>query len=184
MTKQTLSYQLFETPVGQTGVVWSSAGNPKILKIYLPEKGLLKSIRSEFPDAVAGEPRAAMKIRDLVMKWFEGTDWRFGSNRLTQGCCYEFQKKVLTGTALVKRGKVITYGRLAEKIGDRGAARAVGTALGRNPFPLVIPCHRVVRADGSLGGFGGGLPMKRRLLEMEGVQFDRRGRVKPDYICR
>lgn len=182
--KPTLFYQLFETPVGQTGIVWSSAAKPKILRIYLPEKGLLKSIRSEFPDAVAEGSRTAAEIRSLIMKWFEGTDWKFGSDRLTQGCCYEFQKKVLTGTAAVRRGKVTTYGRLAEKIGDRGAARAVGTALGRNPFPLVIPCHRVVRADGSLGGFGGGLPMKRKLLEMEGVQFDRCGRVKPDCICR
>jgi O-6-methylguanine DNA methyltransferase len=62
------------------------------------------------------------------------------------------------------------------------AARAVGTALARNPFPLIIPCHRVVRSDGMLGGFGGGLKMKKALLEMEGVAFDRSGRVQKAHL--
>jgi methylated-DNA-[protein]-cysteine S-methyltransferase len=60
------------------------------------------------------------------------------------------------------------------------AARAVGTALARNPFPVIIPCHRAIRGDGTLGGFGGGLKMKRALLEMEGVRFDRYGKVMDD----
>jgi methylated-DNA-[protein]-cysteine S-methyltransferase len=61
-----------------------------------------------------------------------------------------------------------------------GAARAVGTALARNPFPIIIPCHRTVRSNGDLGGFGGGLKMKRELLELEGVQFSTTGRVLTD----
>jgi methylated-DNA-[protein]-cysteine S-methyltransferase len=72
---------------------------------------------------------------------------------------------------------VTTYGRLAAHVGRPGGARAVGRALAGNPFPLVVPCHRAVRADGSPGGYQGGVPMKRALLEAEGVAFDRRGRA-------
>ena len=76
----------------------------------------------------------------------------------------------------------MTYGGLAARMGVPGGARAVGNAMAGNPFPLVVPCHRVIRGDGSLGGFGGGLKMKRALLEMEGVRFDSRGRVLPEHV--
>ncbi len=174
-------YKIVQTPVGKTGIVWSRGDHPKIAYIFLPEGRLLQSIKKLFPDSVeTGE--GFRDISDAVLAWFKGKDCRFSSSLLDRNACYEFQKKVLVETAAVRRGKVITYGRLAGKIAAPNAARAVGTALGRNPFPLLIPCHRVVRSDGSLGGFGGGLPMKRKLLEMEGVEFDKRGRVKPDYI--
>ena len=76
----------------------------------------------------------------------------------------------------IPKGKVSTYGRLAEKSGASKGARAVGNALATNPYPLIIPCHRVIRSDGSLGGFGGGLKMKKELLLMEGITFDAKGR--------
>jgi methylated-DNA-[protein]-cysteine S-methyltransferase len=84
----------------------------------------------------------------------------------------------------IPRGRVMSYGGLAGRIGHPRAARAVGTALARNPFPLIIPCHRTIQADGTLGGFGGGLKMKRALLEMEGVAFDRAGRVQSSFFYR
>jgi len=77
----------------------------------------------------------------------------------------------------IPRGWVSTYGRIAGKLGNAGAARAVGTALSRNPFPLIVPCHRAVRSDGSLGGYAGGIAMKKRLLELEGIESDGYGRV-------
>lgn len=77
----------------------------------------------------------------------------------------------------IPRGRVSTYGRIAMKLTHPGAARAVGTALAKNPFPLIIPCHRAVKSDGKLGGYAGGLDMKKRLLEMEGIQFDQFDRV-------
>jgi methylated-DNA-[protein]-cysteine S-methyltransferase len=82
----------------------------------------------------------------------------------------------------IPRGYVSSYSALAAHIGKPKAARAAGTALARNPFPIIIPCHRTVRTDGSLGGFGGGLPMKRALLEMEGVAFDGLGHVKKEFF--
>ena len=67
-------------------------------------------------------------------------------------------------------------------MGIPGGARAVGMALASNPFPLVIPCHRVIRTDGSLGGFGGGLKMKKKLLGIEGVAFNEKGKVLPQFL--
>lgn len=80
----------------------------------------------------------------------------------------QFQKKVLNRVAKIPFGRTATYGEIARAVGMPGAARAVGTANARNPLPLVIPCHRVVAANG-LGGYGGGLKMKTRLLKIEGA---------------
>jgi methylated-DNA-[protein]-cysteine S-methyltransferase len=97
-----------------------------------------------------------------------------------------FQHRVYEGLALVPRGSVTTYGALASQIGC-GSAQAVGQALRRNPFAPEVPCHRVVRADGSLGGFFGksttaALQRKRQLLEAEGVCFDSTNRVERCFI--
>jgi methylated-DNA-[protein]-cysteine S-methyltransferase len=83
----------------------------------------------------------------------------------------EFTGRVLTELRNVPFGQVTSYGRLAKKIGSGNAARAVGQALGRNPIPIIIPCHRVIREDGSIGGFSMGLNVKRRLLSLEGVRL-------------
>lgn len=81
-----------------------------------------------------------------------------------------FQQRVWQGLLQIPKGEVWSYGELAEFIGSpKGAARAVGTACGRNPIALFIPCHRIVRQNGGLGGFGWGLPMKRHLLKNEGI---------------
>ncbi len=75
--------------------------------------------------------------------------------------------------AKIPFGRISSYGRIGRRLGYPMAGRAVGQALGRNPFPIVIPCHRVVRGDGTLGGFGMGLGLKARLLALEGVSLDR-----------
>jgi methylated-DNA-[protein]-cysteine S-methyltransferase len=82
-----------------------------------------------------------------------------------------FQAAVLRELALVPYGQTDTYGGLAARVGRPRAARAVGTAMNRNPLPIVLPCHRVVGANGSLTGYGGGLDVKRALLELEGATF-------------
>ncbi|GAA0904002.1 methylated-DNA--[protein]-cysteine S-methyltransferase [Streptomyces thermoalcalitolerans] len=81
-----------------------------------------------------------------------------------------FNRQVLRElAATVPYGTVVGYGELAERVGQPGAAQAVGAAMGSNPLPVVVPCHRVVESDGGIGGFGGGLETKRRLLALEGV---------------
>jgi len=82
-----------------------------------------------------------------------------------------FQKRVLEETQKIERGHVLTYGDLALRVGLPGAAQAVGQALGQNPLPIVIPCHRVIAAQGNLGGFTGGLAAKIELLTLEGVDL-------------
>jgi methylated-DNA-[protein]-cysteine S-methyltransferase len=109
--------------------------------------------------------------------FFNGEAVRFPLAGVRLGNCSAFQRRVLLAEYTVPRGKVTTYGLLAEHLGQPRAARAVGTALARNPFPIVIPCHRAIRSDGTLGGFQGGVEMKRALLEMEGVAFRDAGHV-------
>ena len=96
--------------------------------------------------------------------------------------CSEFQQRVLLAVHKIPRGWVSTYGRIARSLGIPGGARAVGRALSRNPFPIIIPCHRAIRANGELGGFRGGLKMKQALLELEGVEFSQTGKVLTDRI--
>jgi methylated-DNA-[protein]-cysteine S-methyltransferase len=79
----------------------------------------------------------------------------------------KFQQKVWRVLTKIPRGETRSYGWVAKKAGKPGASRAVGTACGANPIPVIVPCHRVIAGDGTLGGFGGGLPMKRRLLALE-----------------
>jgi methylated-DNA-[protein]-cysteine S-methyltransferase len=78
-----------------------------------------------------------------------------------------FDHRVWDAVAAIPYGETVTYGEIARAIGNPNGARAVGTANGRNPIPIIIPCHRVVAACGRLGGYGGGLPLKRRLLDLE-----------------
>ena len=96
----------------------------------------------------------------------------------------EFDRAVYAIARTVPPGEVLTYGAVARRLGRPGAAQAVGRALGRNPVPLVVPCHRIVAADGRLGGFSaaGGVVTKRRLLEIEGAPIDRPlfGTVEPE----
>jgi len=96
-----------------------------------------------------------------------------------------FQRQVYQRLLAVEYGHVISYGELARAVGGPGLARAVGQAVGANPIPIVIPCHRVVGAGGRLTGFGGGLPAKIALLRLEGVDVDGNrptSRVRPNVI--
>jgi methylated-DNA-[protein]-cysteine S-methyltransferase len=82
-----------------------------------------------------------------------------------------FTRSVLEVTNHIPYGQVVTYGRVAEGIGQAGASRAVGNALGRNPVPIVVPCHRVIKSDGAMGWYTGGPHLKHKLLDIEGVHF-------------
>ena len=97
----------------------------------------------------------------------------------------DFQNEVYTQLMAVQYGHVVTYGDLARQVGRPELARAVGQAVGANPVPIIIPCHRVVAADGKLGGFSGGLPNKVSLLRVEGIEVDGAkptSRVHPEVL--
>jgi methylated-DNA-[protein]-cysteine S-methyltransferase len=110
-------------------------------------------------------------------RFLEGEAVAFDLGIVALEQCSEFQARVLQAEYGIPRGWVSTYGRIAAHLGIPRGARAVGGALARNPFPIIIPCHRAVRSDGRLGGFQGGLEMKRALLELEGVEISWTGRV-------
>ena len=109
---------------------------------------------------------AATQLREYLAGRRTGFDLQVDLSSVTP-----FRRAVLTECARIPRGQIATYGELAKRVGRPTAFRAVGNAMHTNPIPIVIPCHRVVGANGSLTGFGGGLDVKRRLLELEGVMF-------------
>ena len=183
MNEKTFSYQLLSSAFGTVGVVWKQDQTgipPMIVRIFLPREGLKmeKQIDECYPGASSGSHPLIDPVMDRLSRYLSGEAVEFSPGRLDLSLCGAFQQKVLQADFQIPRGKVTPYGGLACRLSAPRAARAVGTALARNPFPLIIPCHRVVRSDGMLGGFGGGLKMKKALLEMEGVSFDRSGRVQ------
>lgn len=120
---------------------------------------------------------------DLLGRYLDGEAVDFDDIALDLEGSTEFQRKVWERLREIPRGRVVSYGDLAEEMaGGPDAARAVGGAVGSNPLPIVIPCHRVVRSDGGLGGFGGGLPRKVALLRLEGVDVE--GVVEGDEAGR
>ena len=166
---------LIDTPFGQAGIAWTK-GDPAsmIIRIYLP--GELPDAPS--PDVSPSGPEARIERLALqIRRFLSGENVDFSLEEFALRGMSLFQQKVLSMCRQIPRGKVCTYGGLAGRLLIPKAARAVGTALARNPFPLVIPCHRVVRMDGNPGNFGGGRSMKKDLLLIEGIHFDVRGRV-------
>ena len=113
--------------------------------------------------------READPIVAQLKLYFAGERVRFDDLPLDLRGCTEFERRVYKATRSIPFGKVASYGQIAKAIGQPGAARAVGQALGNNPVAIMIPCHRVIASDGSLGGFTGGLHWKKKLLRHEGV---------------
>jgi methylated-DNA-[protein]-cysteine S-methyltransferase len=130
--------------------------------------------------AASSAPACVLALAADVARLLAGDDVAFDLGLLALEDCSPFQRRVLLAESRVKRGWVTTYGRLATHLEAPRAARAVGGALARNPFPLIIPCHRAIRADGQLGGFRGGLAMKRALLAFEGQAVGLDGRVRTE----
>ena len=116
-------------------------------------------------------------IAIAIKGFLEGEEIEFSLDVADLSLCSEFQQLVLRAEHRIPRGSISTYQFIAKYLGKRNAARAVGNALANNPFPLIVPCHRAIRSDRNLGGYQGGLEMKRALLEKEGIAFDDTGRV-------
>ena len=175
--KGVFSFVYLTTNFGRIVTVWHSTGN-RIVRIFLPKQ--YSMFRSSVFHRLGVErsplPAVAEQCRHIVAL-LHGEDVTFDLAVFDWSVTSRFQQCVLFMEKKIPRGMVSTYSRIALKIGNPSAARAVGNALARNPFPLVIPCHRAIRNDGSLGGYAGGIDMKKKLLLFEGLQIDRRGRV-------
>ncbi len=167
---------------GPVFLAWMEmATGPKVRHITLPG-----STRAGEAIDVAPAPARDLQIAALagnIRAALAGEAVTFSTDLLDLARLPQFQQRVLLAEHAIPRGCVSTYGRIARHLGLPGGARAVGNALARNPFPIVIPCHRALRSDGSIGGFQGGSDMKRQLLAWEGARFTAAGRVRLERVC-
>jgi len=134
-------------------------------------------VGTSFSDSVPRSCAETDEVADQIEAFLYGSDIQFQLDSIRLEICSEFQQNVLRAEYGIPRGFVSTYQRIAGHLGKPSGARAVGTALANNPFPVIIPCHRAIRTDRTLGGYQGGIKMKRALLEMEGFDFDDAGRI-------
>lgn len=164
------------------GIVYRTNGaSAKAVNLFLPrsKRETQSIIKVLFPQALKSDGDEVSELRERIQNFFLGDPTPIPLSLVDTSICKPFQLSVLKEEHVVPRGKTSSYGRIANHLNSR-AVRAVGGALARNPFPIVVPCHRAIRSDRTLGGYQGGLEMKRQILSMEGVEFDSRGRVLPE----
>ncbi len=159
-------YTTIAGPIGRIYVGFTSIGVSSIVPTPSEEEFLAAHERRVGRPAYRGE--LPSKLETMLLKTFESG--KRGQLPVDLRPLTPFQQEVLEITSTIPPGEVRPYGWVAREMGNDGAVRAVGTALGRNPVPIAIPCHRVVRADGSIGNYAFGADMKHRLLEHEGMR--------------
>ena len=157
------------TPVGRLFVGTTDRGVCDLTFGQSSERRYRERLLCRSPEVWRDDAGLAAVVEEL-MAYFAGELTRF-SLRVDLRQVTPFTARVLRETRKIRFGRVTSYGELAARIGSRGASRAVGGALGRNPVPIIVPCHRVLARGGGLGGFTGGLATKRVLLGLEGHHF-------------
>ena len=160
-----LTSATIQTPVGELAAAFSPAG---LLRIELPQDGIpaIELLERRFPGLTRREDSSdAEALRSRLGEYFDGRRREFDLALDLRGTPYRM--RVWEEMRRIPYGSTVGYGELAGRVG--GHARAVGAAGACNPIPIIVPCHRVVAADGGLRGYGGGLPMKRFLLSLEGA---------------
>jgi methylated-DNA-[protein]-cysteine S-methyltransferase len=167
--QKVVKYVIFETKWGYFGLGGTESA---LCRTYLPEpepKRIESRLLKNLPDARFD--KAFFKVlQQQITAYFEGSFVNFSPDIPVGLDGFRgFSRKVLTACRSIKFGRTISYSGLAQKAGRPSASRAVGNALSKNPLPLIIPCHRVLRADGKMGGFSapGGISVKKRMLALE-----------------
>jgi len=176
-----VSSLILRSSFGPVALLWSVyEGQPKIFRALLstPSVSAKDQLVKLFPDSEAATCSEIDVIADNIKTFFRGADIQFSLERVRMDLCSKFQQEVLRAEHRIPRGAVSTYQRIARYLGKQRGARAVGKALATNPFPIIIPCHRAIRTDLTIGGYQGGIKMKRTLLETEGIDFYETGHVK------
>jgi methylated-DNA-[protein]-cysteine S-methyltransferase len=163
-----LYYRHMDSPIGGLGLLVDEKG--RVVRVaFLKGEAARPLLEYLHPGATLVEDQE--RTRELARQleqYFSGERLTFELELEPEGS--ELQKEVWRELLAIPRGETRSYGQIAKKIGRPGAARAVGRANATNPIPVIVPCHRVIGSDGSLTGFGGGLPMKKELLRREGVE--------------
>jgi len=167
-----VSFTLFDTPIGRCSIAWGPNG---VVGVGLPEPTDLRAevrFRRRFPDARRGKaPQGLASAIERIAALLGGAKSDLTDVEVDWSQVSEFDRSVYEVARTIPPGKTITYGEIAKRLGDPLAARAVGGSMGNNPYPLVVPCHRVLAAGGKLGGFSatGGVEVKRKILVIEGA---------------
>ena len=159
-------YYVFETRLGWVGIAGKD-GRIRRLTLPLPDKREAeKAVKEGMPEHFVETKHDFSGEADRIRAYFRG-EWVDFKCEIDAAGSSAFDRRVRAAAREIGYGRVETYGWIAARIGQPGAARAVGRALGRNPVPVIVPCHRVIRSDGHVGGFSAGLEWKIRLLDME-----------------
>jgi methylated-DNA-[protein]-cysteine S-methyltransferase len=168
----TTRYTLFDTSLGTCAIAWAERG---IVRTYLPEPSAA-AVRARLLRRLPGEEEAeppddVRRLIDAISRLLAGEHVDLAWVRLDDDAVPELHRKVYAAARTIPPGATLTYGDIARRLGDVTLARQVGEALGRNPFPIVVPCHRVLAAGGRTGGFSarGGTETKMQLLRIEGA---------------
>lgn len=164
-----LFYTTFNTSAGWIGIIGSPVG---LVRVTLPQSS--EQVAGRWLGDLEGAALAPRRFEDVIERfrdYFDGRGVDF-TDALDLSGATTFQRKVWRAARLIPYGETRSYAWVAAETGSPKAARAVGQALGKNPLPVIIPCHRVVAADGGIGGFSGGIKTKRFLLSLEGVVID------------
>jgi methylated-DNA-[protein]-cysteine S-methyltransferase len=162
------AYDHVDTPIGTLLVVQTPRG---VARIGFPEERedlILLGVAKGLGPRVLRSPEVTAAAREAIAEYLEGGSQRINLPADLALARSDFHRSVLHALQRIPRGDARTYGAVAAEIGKPGAVRATGTACGRNPVPILVPCHRVVPAGGGVGNYGGGPARKERLLELEG----------------
>jgi methylated-DNA-[protein]-cysteine S-methyltransferase len=169
----TFGFALFETAIGRCGIAWGERG---LVGVQLPEAEERRTrarMLRRFPGAAEeAPPPTVQRVIHAMATLLRGEPSDLSDVTLDMRGVPPLHRRVYAIARAIAPGETLTYGEIAARLGDPSAAREVGRALGRNPFPLVVPCHRVLAAGGRTGGFSapGGVATKRRLLAIEGAR--------------
>jgi methylated-DNA-[protein]-cysteine S-methyltransferase len=170
-----LGFALFDTAIGRCGIAWSERG---IVAVRFPERSddaTRNRILKRFPDAREAKPSvAAQRAIDGIVALLSGERRDLRDVSVDMQDVPDFNRQVYDVARGIRPGTTLTYGEVAERLGDRNLARDVAQALSQNACPIVVPCHRVMAAGGKTGGFSapGGVKTKLKLLSIEGAQLE------------
>lgn len=169
-TAKTLSADLVTSPVGDLVIVVDGNGSVRAILFRGDDPAAAVVAGAvEGEETVRWDPEGCRVVAAQLAEYFQGRRRTFGVPLAPRGT--DFERRVWAALEAIPYGGVTSYGELARRLGDRQLVRAVGRANGANPISILVPCHRVIGADGSLVGYGGGLAAKRRLLELEGAML-------------
>jgi methylated-DNA-[protein]-cysteine S-methyltransferase len=166
-------FTIFDTAVGPCGIAWTADG---VVGVQLPERherATRARVLRRYPDARESPPPDwIQQVIDQVVGLLRGEKSDLSAVALNMEGVLPFNQSVYALARTIPAGATLSYGEIAARLGNPAAAREVGEALGQNPFPLIVPCHRVLAAGGKVGGFSaaGGVTTKLRLLDIEGAQ--------------